>query len=210
MRIRLRALFLIEVVAMLAMMANVCAQDAAPAPTPLPTPGSYPDIDALREPGSTAKLFPQEAPDASPGTGTEGTGARSGRRSRGIPGGGQQHRRSQRASDTLLAEADADPLEVRVAYRRAKTEAMVRDPGLAALLQDADAARTDVQKRAVLKVYYTRLFDGVRKIDPSPEMKQHVDLLAHVARLRYDPQRRTVGGEEDIILGGGGRRGRAR
>ncbi len=101
---------------------------------------------------------------------------------------------------------------VRVAYRRAKTTAMARDPALPELLHQAAAARTDVQKRAYLKRYYTRLYAEVSKVDPSPEMKKHVALLSAVSQQRYDPQRRAVGGEEDIVRGGGGRgrRGRGR
>ncbi len=189
------------------------AQDPplAPEPTPVPaaTPSGYPDIDSLREPGSSAKLFPAQSPGSTvPGTVEQGGTPRTGQQSNALLNGGQ-HRRAVRANDLIESLADADPLELRVAYRRAKTLAMVRDPGMAALLHQAAAAGTDVQKRAFLKQYYIRLFDGVRKADPSPEMKKHVALLSQVAEQRYDPQRRAVGGEEDIVRGGG-RRGRAR
>ena len=181
---------------------------------PSSAPNQYPEIDQFREPGSTSKLFPAPTPppsDETPGVETPNAGPRrNGRRAGAGLGGGGQHRRGQRVNDMLLADADADPLDLRVAYRRAKTTAIARDPGLAGLLVEANRAETDVQKRAVLKVYYTRLFDGIRKADPSPEMKKHVELLAEVAQQRYDPQRRAVGGEEDIIRGGGGRRGRNR
>ena len=214
MRIRLRTLLLGTAVALLALSG---ARAQTPAGTPDPTappnsaPNEYPDIDALREPGSTAKLFPQQTPDPNT-TGEDGQTLprRNGRRGGGLPGAGQPHRRGQRLNDALVAEADADPLEVRVAYRHDKTTAMARDPGLADLLRDAAAAGTDVRKRSVLKVYYNRLFADVRKVDPSPEMRKHVDILAMVAQQRYDPQRRVVGGEEDIIRGGGGRGGRNR
>ena len=187
-----------------------------PASTPEPGPAqaasqnAYPDIDSLREPGSSAKLFPEQTAAATPTGQGNGNGNGNGQRNNPILNH-TQRRRGTRSNDVLVDQADADPLAVRVAYRRAKTVAMVRDPGLADLLLQADTVRTDVQKRAVLKVYYTRLFAGVRKVDGSPEMKKHVDLLAQVAKQRYEPQRRTVGGEEDLIRGGGGgRRGRQR
>ena len=189
------------------------AQDAEPAPAPGPaqaaSQGSYPDIDSLREPGSSAKLFPAQPADQTPGATTQGNPTGTGRRNNALLNNNQR-RRNTRRNDVLTDQADSDPLDVRVAYRRAKTLAMARDPGLAELLREADAAPTDVQKRALLKVYYTRLFGEVRKVDRSPAMKKHVELLGDVAKQRYDPQRRVVGGEEDIIRGGGGRRGRAR
>lgn len=195
-------------------LSRLPAQDPTPTPEPGPTQAAsqnaYPDIDSLREPGSSAKLFPAQAAGPTPtGRGT-GNGAVSGQRNNSMLNH-TQRRRGTRSNDVLVDQADADPLNVRVAYRRAKTAAMVRDPGLADLLREADGAGTDVQKRAVLKVYYTRLFAGVCKVDGSPEMKKHVDLLAQVSKQRYEPQRRTVGGEEDLIRGGGGgRRGRQR
>lgn len=183
----------------------------APPPNPAPSkPDDYPDLDSLREPGSSAKLFPTPTPPpVTNGAGVVGGGGggNGGRRNNPLMGG--QRRRNGRTNDMLSDQASNDPLDLRVAYRRAKTEAMVRDPGLVSLVRQADAAKTDVDKRAILKVYYARLFAEVRKVDSSPEMKRHTELLALVAQQRYDPQRRVVGGEEDIVRGGGGRRGRA-
>jgi hypothetical protein len=120
---------------------------------------------------------------------------------------GNRNRRNARATDLLSSEADADPLEVRIAYRRAKTRAMLRDPGLTDLLQQASAAPTDPAKRAFLKQYYDRLFAAVAKIDPSPAEATHLKLLRLIARQRYDPQRRMLAGEEDLVSGHrGGRR----
>lgn len=191
-------------------MSRAPAQDPAPTPEPGPaqaaSQNAYPDIEALREPGSSAKFLPPETPAPTPGPGGPGAAGGTGRRNSGLPSG--QHRRNARSNDQIGDLAAADPLAVRVAYRRAKTIVMARDPGLADLLREAAAAGTDVQKRAFLKVYYTRLFDEVRNVDRSPEMKNHVALLSQVARQRYDPQRRVVGGEEDIVRGGG--RGRRR
>ena len=88
-----------------------------------------------------------------------------------------------------------------MAYRRAKTQALARDPGLVQLVRRADVADSDREKRAVLRQYYTRLFAQVRRIDPSPAMKTHVDLLSQVAAQQYAPVRRAVAGEEDLITG---------
>lgn len=189
-------------------------QQPRPAPTPTDAPTDGPSIESLREPGSTAKLFPDQ-PVATPASGTPGTApgvARgAGRGANGQGGLLGRKRNSGRQRDVLVDQADQDPLLVRVAFRRAKTLAMVRDPGMATLLQKADAAGTDPEKRAFLKLYYTRLYDGIGKIDRSPEMKKHLDTLRQVAQSRYDPRRRDVGGDEDIVLGrGGGRRGGGR
>jgi hypothetical protein len=120
---------------------------------------------------------------------------------------GNKSARNARAADLLATEADADPLEVRVAFRRAKTEAILRDPGLIDLELEASAAPTDRAKRAYLRQYYERLFAAVAKIDPSPEEAAHLKLLRLIARQRYDPQRRMLAGEEGLLSGrGGGRR----
>ena len=189
--------------------------DLAKRPAPTPAPSAVPDggldIESLREPGSTAKLFPdQPAATPVPENGAAGPG---GRRGRGQGQGGVlgRKRNSGRRRDVLVDQADTDPLMVRVAYRRAKTVAMTRDPGLAVLLRAAADASTDPEKRAFLKQYYTRLYDSVGRIDRSPEMKKHLETLRLVATSRYDPKRREVGGDEDLVLGrGGGRRGGGR
>lgn len=147
-------------------------------------------------PGAPAALFPESGPAALPAT---ATGARHGRRARG------GRRNTQYATDAAVSLANNDPLEVRVAYRKDKTLAMVREPALRDLLLQADAARTDNEKRAFLKLYYTKLYATVRKIDPSPKMKAHVDLLAQATQQEYDPKRRSVSGEDD--LAGVGRNG---
>ena len=188
-------------------------QQARPAPTPADAPGDGPSIESLREPGSTSKLFPDQ-PAATPTPGTPGVAPGAGGTGRGTNRQGGllgRKRNSGRQRDVLVDQADTDPLLVRVAFRRAKTTAMARDPAMATLLQRADAAGTDPEKRAILKVYYTRLYDSIGKIDRSPEMKKHLDTLRQVALARYDPRRRDVGGDEDIVLGrGGGRRGGGR
>lgn len=149
------------------------------------------------------------ATDLFPGGGAPSSnGARRGNSTGGHHnGGGHQH--NGRRHDLLVSQADMDPLAVRVAFRRAKTVALARDPRLANLLHEADTADTDVDRRVYLKEYYTRLFTSVCKVDTSPALKSHVNLLMKVAEQRYDPKRREVGGDEDLVNGGGrGRRGR--
>lgn len=191
--------------------------DFLPKAVPTSKPSGYPDIEALRNPGSSVKLMPARP---IPTTGSDvpvGGGRRTNRlgTTQGgthLEGGVLGHKRnSGRHHDVLVDQADADPLEIRVAYRRAKTLAMAHDPGMADLLKQAGAADTDLQKRASLKEYYTRLYDGVERVNTTPEMKKHVDTLRLVSTSRYDPKRRDVGGDEDIVLGrGGGRRGGGR
>ncbi len=183
-----------SIIAVCALLPCADAQDAAPTPA----------TDANPTAAEAADLFPSSGAQATPAP-TTGRRAGGGRRNGG--GGG---RRNNRRHDMLVSQADADPLQLRVAFRRAQTTAMARDPDLAVLIRQAAAAGTDVEKRVYLKEYYTRLFNSVRKIDPSPEMKAHVILLTQVAEQRYDPKRREVGGDEDLVNGrGSGRRGRA-
>ena len=186
--------------------------ESLPKPAAASTPSGYPDIESLRKPGSTANLFPaQPVPTPLPGT----LPARPGQNRLGTTLGGSRtgggalgrRRNSGRQHDLLVDQADADPLQIRVAYRHAKTIAMANDPGLADLLHAADGAQTDVEKRKILKEYYNRLYAGVKKADPNPELKKHVDVLKLITESRYDPRRRDVGGDEDIVLGRGGGRG---
>ncbi len=114
---------------------------------------------------------------------------------------GNKAARNARAGDLIASEADADPLEVRIAYRRAKTAAIEQDPGMNDLLLRADAAPTDKAKREYLRQYYARLFTAVQKIDPSPALSAHLALLKILARQRYNPQRRQIAGEENLING---------
>jgi hypothetical protein len=119
---------------------------------------------------------------------------------------GNKNKKGARTTDLLSDEADADPLEVRIAYRKAKTVAMEKDPALAALLKGASDARTDKDKREWLREYYARLFAEIVKIDPSPALATHVALLSAVEKQRYDPQRRMLAGEEQLMSARGGRR----
>ena len=178
--------------------------DALPVPaaTPQPSPPTatepppysldLPDLP----PSNGTGLFP-DGPRQNPPTSS--TASNSGRNSRSKMLNGS--RTKGRSLDRTLQKADSDSLDVRVSYRRAKTQALARDPGLGQLVHRADAAKTDDEKHAVLREYYTRLFAEVRRIDPSPTMKAHVDLLSQVAAQRYAPNRRVVAGEEDLLNG---------
>ena len=177
--------------------------DLSPAPATAPTPPppatnepppyslDLPDLP----PSNGAGLFPNgprqnppPVPAASPGRNKRNkltTGAKT----------------KGRSLDRTLQRADSDSLDVRVSYRRAKTQALARDPGLVQLVRRADTADSDREKHAYLREYYTRLFAEVRRIDSSPAMKAHLDLLSQVAAQRYAPNRRVVAGEEDLLNG---------
>ena len=166
---------------------------ASPAPTaPEPPPYSL-DLPDLHPPSNNPGLFPN-GPRQNPPATTSGSAGRNHRNS-ALTG----TKRRGRSLDRTLQQADADPLKVRIAYRRDKTAAMARDPELAALLRRADTTGTDPQKRAYLREYYTRLFASIRRIDSSPDMKAHLALLAQVAEQSYDPKRRVVYGDEDLL-----------
>ena len=209
---KLKLSFVTGVLVCVAVLSVASAQDEAPTPTPpLPKPGPAPyslDLPDLHpQPTPDNGLFPNGPRQNPPTDETAGGGQGRGGRGGGEGGGG---RHKGRARDQIVQLADADPLEVRVSYRRAKTIAMARDPGLAELIHEAEVSRTDVQKRLYLREYYTRLYASVGRIDPSPTMKAHLKLLQIVAQQRYDPKRRAVAGEEDLINGRGGRHNRNR
>ncbi len=165
--------------AALAAIAGVARGQEAPPDDATPAPAS---------PGVPTTLFPDATPGVVPRA--HGRHAAAGAHRRG--------RHSQYATDAAVSLANSDPLEVRVAYRKDKTMAMAREPGMRDILLQADAARTDDEKRAFLKEYYTVLYSTILKIDRSPTMKAHVALLQQATRQQYDPQRRSVSGEDDL------------
>ena len=118
---------------------------------------------------------------------------------RGRKSGGQGDRlsgqRRQPAANPNFLNAAADPVEIRIAYRRAETEAR-RDPRFRDLLVQADLAHDDEDRRAILKRYYTELFARVRRINRSPALAAHVAILSRAAELRYAPKRRAGGLDE--------------
>ena len=178
----------------------VAQEEPSPQPSPQPAPAAaepppYPlDLPGLPPPNNNTGLFPERPRQNPPAPTTPGRAKTAKRNS--LATGRKQRGRSL---DRTLQKADADPLRVRVAYRRDKTVALAREPALNDLLRRAAAADTDVQKRAFLREYYTRLFASIRRVDSSAEMKEHLALLAQVAEQNYDPKRRVVAGEEDLL-----------
>ena len=160
---------------------------------PPPYPLDLPDLPPASNGTGLFPDGPRQNPPANPPTG-------SGRNQRSkLNTGGSKAR--GRSRDRTLQRADNDPLDIRIAYRRDKTQALARDPELNALGRRADAAATDTEKRRLLREYYARLFASIRRADSSPAMRAHVDLLSQVAAQRYDPKRRAVAGEEDLLNG---------
>ncbi len=174
--------------------------DALPTPAATPQPAAAePPPYSLDLPGVSpngAGLFP-DGPRQNPPVPSADRSGRNNQRGKLLNGS----KTKGRALDRTLQKADSDSLDVRVSYRRAKTQVLARDPGLVQLVRRADTAKTDDEKHAVLREYYTRLFAEVRRIDSSPAMKAHVDLLSQVAAQRYAPNRRVVAGEEDLLNG---------
>ena len=173
------------------------AQQPGPTPSTTQSQSGYPDV---RKEAADPSLFPD--PDRAardlvrPKSSLDANNPNIfGQKGRGKKGG------LGRISTQALKQADADPLPVRVAYRRAKTLAMERDPGLGALLRQADLAGTDEDRRRYLRLYYVRLFAKVRRIDSSPSMNAHLDALKLPTEQRYDPKRRATADEDDLING---------
>lgn len=193
-------LFRVNVMAGLAVAAGLAAFASAGAACAQGTAAAGAASSSTTDPNA-ATLFPNggvtPAPELEENRQAAGKRQATGKRGKGGKGG--------RKTDVLATRAATDPLEVRIAFRKAKTEAMLRNPQIAILEREADVASTDDEKRAYLRSYYTQLYAAVRKIDPSPAMASHVQLLNAVAEQRYDPKRRTVGGDEDLVRG---RRGR--
>ena len=80
--------------------------------------------------------------------------------------------KSDKKSKTQIAEEELTQL---IQFRQAKTKALTTDPSFEREYHDANASHTDVEKRAALKKYYTRLYGRIRKIDP--RVKKLVQLL---------------------------------
>lgn len=161
-------------------------------PTATPFPPAPPPVGL--PPGGS--LFPGAGsrPPPPPTGQVERTPAPGGGR-RGSSGGQRSGGRRGRGENQSLVRAGESPLQTKVAFRRAKTE-VLRDPVFAELLRRADAAPTDEDKRAFLRQYYVDLFARVRRLDPSPAMAAHTNLLARAAEARYAPTRQA-GGEDE-------------
>ncbi len=164
-------------------------QQPFPPPPPPPPPPLAPAADLQQQVppadvGSGGGLFP---------------GAGSVRRPAGTPAAAraaQRATRRDRFAAPTLSQAATDSLGVRLAYRRAKTAALL-DPRFSELLRAADRARGDDERRELLRVYYQDLFARIRRLDRSPALAAHIELLSRAAQQRYAPQR-VLGGESEI------------
>ena len=136
------------------------------------------------------------------GSGTLFPNAGAVRRPSGTPSSTSTSRAAKRATRRdrfavpALGQAAEDPLDVRIAFRRAKTTALL-DSRFAELLRQADRARGDDEKREYLRIYYQDLFARIRQIDRSPALAAHIDILSRAAQQRYAPQR-VLGGESEL------------
>ncbi len=75
---------------------------------------------------------------------------------------------------------------------------VVNDPDVVAAKREADAARTDLEKRQRLRAYYALYYGRMRAMASSPEMKKALDdlKLAHLSRT----SQRRVRPAEDADL----------
>jgi hypothetical protein len=75
---------------------------------------------------------------------------------------------------------------------------VVNDPDVVAAKRAADTARTDLEKRQLLRAYYDLYYGRMRAMASSPEMKKALDefKMAHLSRT----SQRRVRPEEDADL----------
>jgi hypothetical protein len=148
----------------------LCAQESTdPLPAQAPAGSTAADPDAL---------IP-EPPPLVPKPGAE--------ESSSVPSPDQAFKKSKTG-------AAISGVEQRIRFRKAKTE-VLQDAKLDALRSEAYKARTDVEKRAMLKSYYTQLFDRILKIDSS--LKPEVERRRKIALARLDQSRlRGLGSDE--------------
>ena len=146
------------------------AQDPAVSPldegTPRPVPPSEPGRLELI-PSGTPQLSVPSLPDLPPPIPTPKPGAKSqgSRPEQGKP-------RPSEPSRTEAAEAD---LEERIRFRVARDKVR-QDPALQMEWDRAQAARTDYEKREILKRYYKEFYARVAKADPDPRLKKLIEL----------------------------------
>ena len=80
-------------------------------------------------------------------------------------------------------EQTSDDLQARIRFRQAKTKAM-QDPRLQAEWDQAQAAKTDLEKRETLQRYYALLFDRMIRLDAS--VKPRVELERKTTKWRLE------------------------
>jgi hypothetical protein len=131
------------------------AQDAATVPVPDTAPPAPPVQLAPEATPAPATLFPNETPPPIVDKPAHNNGGDSDR-------GTAQNPPAKRNT----TEENKENVSNNIAYRKAKTKAL-RDEKVQQALADVAAAKTDQDKRAALKRYYTLLADRILKIDGS-------------------------------------------
>lgn len=178
---------------------------APPAPvTPYTSPAPPPAEGGLFPSPGAARPAPPPVPDNQDLRRVKKENARRARRGgtgAGPFGGGSK----RQAVNPALLTAAADPVEIRIAYRRAETEAK-RDPRFVDLLRRADLARDDEERRALLRRYYTELYVRVRQLDHSPNLAAHLAVLSRAAEQRYAPKHKAGGVDENELGRIGGKK----
>ena len=78
---------------------------------------------------------------------------------------------------------EADERRLHLEWRELENR-VVNDPDIVAAKHAADNAKTDLEKRQLLRTYYDLLYGRMRALASSPEMKASLDQLrtAHVSR----------------------------
>ncbi len=160
------------------------AKDAA-ATVPLPAQPASPGQE------KPIQLIPDNVPNISkPGRG------------RGGSGGGDtavEGAATPGPSNTFRAEED---LKVRVRMRQARTH-VLNEPITQEEWDAAHRVKTDPERRALLKIYYTNLYDRMLKYDSSLAERIHAQKTSTLLRLRY-PRLEPDSDEDQSTLSGGG------
>jgi type IV secretory pathway VirB10-like protein len=101
-------------------------------------------------------------------------------------GGATSKPAAPKPNKTQVAE---DEVKLRVQYRLAKNKA-VRDPAVQAAWDEAQRARTDLEKREAMTRYYTLLNARIRKTDGSLSkltVERFTDATRRLQQTRIDP-----------------------
>lgn len=152
--------------------APVLAQETKPEPAPEKPPQLSPTDILIPEnlpqnPKPQGSAIPQ--PSSMPRSATRGVTS--------LPGG---------PSKTQIAE---DEVKQRIQYRLAKNKA-VREPAVQAAWDEAQRAKTDLEKREAMRRYYTLLNARIRKIDGSLSkltVERQTDATRRLQQTRIDP-----------------------
>lgn len=140
------------------------------------SPAAEKPLQLAPEPATTDFLIPDNLPQNTKPQGSE------------IPQPSSNPSSSTRSkpSKTQVAE---DEVKQRIQYRLAKNKA-VRDPAVQAAWDEAEQAKTDLEKREAMKRYYTLLNARIRKIDSSLSkvaIERQTDATRRLGQTRIDP-----------------------